>query len=179
MSSFEDLSPIEKKMLITLQAWAPVNTARKTESWMGVIFLSGQQKLVASLKELAGILPVGHLARVPGVKSWCKGVGVYRSIIFSVTDMADFLTQTMTPIERSTRILLIKQRDEYFGLLVNSVVGLEHLSPHEIVKKEKITEGVDKAYAPFITQACVTARWELPIFQCLALVQDPSFLDVI
>jgi twitching motility protein PilI len=176
-SAFDYLLSVEKQFAQSMSQLPQQHPIPQNLDWVGVIFLSGDHVLLTPLGEVVGILPVSFLASVPGVKPWLRGMGTYRNLLFPVTDLGGFLNQSLTNITKDARILLTQYKEEYFGLLVDRVLGLQRIAKPEI---EKIKEhNLPAEYEPFIAGAYSTVQLQLPIISCQAIIQHPRFKDVI
>ncbi|MCK5717526.1 MAG: chemotaxis protein CheW [Thiomargarita sp.] len=100
--------------------------------WRGIAFRLGETYLVTPIEQiLEVILYTGQLARVPGAKSWVKGLANIRGLLLPVIDLKDCLLKSKSiVIGEQTRMLMIKQdinQQTYIsaGLLVDAVLGLK------------------------------------------------------
>ncbi len=65
----------------------------------------------------------GQLTRVPGAKSWIKGLANVRGALLPVIDLRQYLGSGATPLTRNTRLLVVNHRDVPAGLMVDEVLG--------------------------------------------------------
>lgn len=150
----------------------------KGADWVGVVFLLADHVLLTPLVEITEILPVGALTPVPGVKPWLRGVTISRGELFAVTDLSGFLTQKIATITTYSRILVVSYLEEYSGLMVDRVLGLQHI-PEENRKASLSKTMANKKYEPYIIGAYFNEKMELPIMSCKTIVQNPRFRDVV
>jgi len=76
----------------------------------------------AKFYEIREILPyIGRLAKVPGAKSWVKGLANIRGILLPVIDLSGCLDGKPISIERHTRMLIINQAGISAGFLHRSL----------------------------------------------------------
>lgn len=146
------------------------------KGWMGLMFLSGHSVLMTPLEEVVGIVPVTDFAVIPGVKPWVLGMSSYRGEIFPVTDLDAMLTGRLCSLTKDARILIVSLQDEYSGLLVSRVLGLQRVTEQHSV--DKLPKGLMGEYYPFVTGAIINERFQLPIISCQAIVRHPHFKDV-
>lgn len=175
LSAFGYLYLIEQAVLVRDQKNASQPSDKK--GWMGLMFLSGHSVLMTPLEEVIGIVPVAKMSPVPKVKPWVLGMSTFRSEIFPVTDLAGMLSQKLSTITRDSRVLIIATQDEYSGLLVNRVLGLQRVTDQHSI--EKLPEGLMAEYKPFVVGAIINERFQLPIISCKLIVRHPLFKDVI
>lgn len=152
--------------------------ASKTKDWVGLSFLSGDHILLTPLDEILGILPVTTFAHVAGVKPWLLGMATYRDDIFTVSDLAGFLGQRMSPFNKHSRVLVIKMESEKAGLLVSRVLGLQRLSPEQTQNTGLALLPSEPIYEPFLLGS-VDANVVLPIISCKSVIKHPRFRDVL
>lgn len=100
-------------------------------TWAGIGFRVGDARLVAPLGVVREILTSPVLTRVPGAKSWMKGVANVRGNLLPVTDLGAFLSEQPTPMRRTTRVLVVSNGSIGAGLLVDEVLGLKHFFEEE------------------------------------------------
>lgn len=174
LSAFDYLQSIEQAERLNLKE---ANSPQSDNlGWVGLMFLSGHSVLMTPLKEVVGIIPVSTFAKVPNVKPWLLGMSSYRGKIFPVTDFAGMLTSELTVITKDSRILIIATGDEYSGLLVARVLGLQRVFEHHSV--EGLPFGLMAEYEPFVVGAIMNERFQLPIISCKSIVQHPQFKKV-
>jgi twitching motility protein PilI len=163
-----------KRAILSHATGLPYHDA-SIDNWVGVSFLTGQQVLLAQLEEVVEIMRVPYLAPVPGVKPWLLGMTTCRGELFPVTDLSGFLTGKASVLTLHSRILVIRSHEEYAGILVDRVLGLQRIASENQTKEWSST--IDEL-SPFITGAFVNEHLELPILSCKAIMEHPQFRDV-
>jgi twitching motility protein PilI len=99
--------------------------------WRGIAFRLGKSYLVTSMDQIREIIPyTSQLAKVPGAKSWVKGLANIRGLLLPVIDLNACLEETPIPINNRSRMLIINQANISAGLLVNEVLGIKHFPEH-------------------------------------------------
>jgi twitching motility protein PilI len=100
---------------------------RPPEIWAGVLFSVGDGSFLAPLADVAELLEVPRdITRVPGAKPWVSGVANNRGTLLPIFDLQAFLLGVPTPRTPRNRVLVVRQRELPFGLLVSEVVGIRH-----------------------------------------------------
>ncbi len=74
--------------------------------WSGVGFVMDGKKYVAPLDEVSEILSVPAYTRIPGARSWMKGVANVRGRLMTVMDLSGFLEKN-SPVQEKRRRLLV------------------------------------------------------------------------
>ncbi|MBN9287648.1 MAG: hypothetical protein BGO43_13780 [Gammaproteobacteria bacterium 39-13] len=163
-----------EKAILNFAKGMPVHQT-SIDNWVGVSFLTGDKVLLISLEEVVEIMRVPQLAPVPGVKPWLRGMATSRGELFAVTDFSGFLTQKISLLTHESRILVIHNADEYVGILVDRVLGLQRIA-NKNIKKAKTEIG--SSLAPFITNAFIHDEGEIPIIDSKPLILDHRFNDI-
>lgn len=172
---FDYLLSLEQRILENAPRRAYQSVSKN--QWMALSFLSGLNVLLTPLEEVSRILPVTSLTRVPGVKSWLRGLATYRGEAFPVTDLAGLSTKKLSIITKNTRIFMIQSHEGYCGLLIDRVLGLQHISKEN--KSKHNTSVLSPEYIPYMIGSIVISSSQLPIISCKAIVQHPRFRDCV
>ena len=77
--------------------------------------MAGELYLVAreETREVLGV-PTA-LTRVPGAKTWIKGLANVRGQLLPIIDLRQFLGSGVTPMTRNTRIIVVNHREDPGG----------------------------------------------------------------
>lgn len=156
-------------------ALLPVADADASKSWNGVGFRLGGHYCVAPIGDIAEVLVEPPVTRLPGVKSWIKGVANVRGRLLPLMDLTAFFNFDSAHGRVSRRILVVERGEIYIGMIVDEVFGLQHFSPDEFLAE---AEGVDPGVARFV-QGCYLhgdRRWAL--FRPLNMLEDQEFFNV-
>ena len=111
---------------------------RSEREWVGVAFrLSAENFLVAreETREVLGFPSV--VTRVPGAKTWIRGIANVRGQLLPVVDLRAFLGGGATNTGRSTRVLVANHREVPAGLLVDEVLGLPPLRRRRVFRRRR------------------------------------------
>jgi len=144
-------------------------------TWSGIGFRIDGKSLVTSLGEVREILHYPSLTRVPGAKSWVRGIANVRGNLLPIMDMKGFLEGAATEIGRQTRVLVIREGGMAAGLLVDEVLGLRHFFD------EEATEGppaCSEAMAAHLSGGYRQADVHWGLFSMQALADNPQFMEV-
>lgn len=94
--------------------------------WNGIGFSVAGQYCVVPMGEIAEVLGEPTATRLPGVKSWVKGVANVRGRLLPLLDLAHFLDANVAPGSGLRRVLVLERGDIYTGLVVDEVFGMQH-----------------------------------------------------
>ena len=118
------LRDIEKRSLQRAKG-LPLQVQVQNDSLV-IGFRIGDMKFVTPVDEVAELLTYPQLWRVPGTKSWVRGVANIRGNLLPIMDLQDYLTKSVTSLTPSSRVLVVNHAGVFSGLLVDAVLGLKH-----------------------------------------------------
>jgi len=101
------------------------------DDWVGIGFRINNIPLLAKMDEITEISPLPETIRVPGVKSWVKGLANVRGSLMPVLDMRAYLFGDETELHQNSRVLIINHKGLSAGLLVDEVYGMRRFKPEE------------------------------------------------
>ncbi len=146
----------------------------KVSSWSGVVFKLHGEKYLAPLEEVAEILDVPMLTRVPGAKSWVRGIANVRGTLLPIMDLQGFLYNRPNK-NRNQRLLVINRGDFLSSIVVDDVLGLQHFEDFE--RSQELPE-IDTEVEPYIEDSFSRGDQVWPVFKLSALAEDIDFLQV-
>lgn len=143
--------------------------------WVGVALrMAGEMFLVAreETREVLGI--PNALTRVPGARSWVKGLANVRGQLLPVLDLRQFLGSGVTPVTRLARVVVVHHREIPAGLLVDEVLGFRRFAeaefsgdvPPTVVRCERYLAGAFRR-----------GQEQWPVLSLRTLVESQAFLD--
>jgi twitching motility protein PilI len=143
--------------------------------WRGIAFRLGQTYLVTRLSEIREIIPYpNQLAKVPGAKSWIKGLANIRGLLLPVIDLnVTLLLENATTINNRSRLLIINQEGIDAGLLVDDVLGIKNFL---LETQDKNTPCKEAAIIPFAGGMFTDEEKTWTVFDMQALVKHELFL---
>jgi twitching motility protein PilI len=127
---FELLKELEKRSRSVTAGNAP--EAASGNEWVGVAFRMGGETFLVAREETREVL--GHPAvvtRIPGAKSWVKGLANIRGQLLPMLDLRQFLGSGATTPGRNTRIVVVNHREIPAGLIVDEVLGFRRFAEQE------------------------------------------------
>lgn len=127
------------------------------------------------LDELGELLEVPRCTRLPGVKSWVRGIANVRGRLIPLIDFAAFLGERPQAPDNRQRVLLIERDGVAAGLVVDEVVGMKHFRVDSYSEER---ETVPPGLARFVPGTFVDNGEHWPLFRPEALFGHQDFLDV-
>ncbi len=143
--------------------------------WSGVGFTLNGRRYVAPMDEVSEILTVPRYTQVPGVQSWVKGIANVRGRLMPVMDLTGFLNNPSKLQLKRRRVLALERGELYSGLVVDEVLGMQHL------QRELFTQDIPEEYAdttPYLKGGFATEKGFWAWFSLYELARDPRFLNV-
>jgi twitching motility protein PilI len=127
---FELLKELEKRSRAVVAGSAP--EAAAGQEWVGVAFRMGGETFLAAREETREVLGYpAVVTRIPGAKSWVKGLANVRGQLLPMLDLRQFLGSGMTSAGRNTRVVVVNHRDIPAGLMVDEVLGFRRFAERE------------------------------------------------
>ncbi len=127
---FELLKELEKRSRPAVGGGAPDPNAGK--EWVGVAFRMGGETFLVAREETREVLGYpAVVTRIPGTKSWVKGLANVRGQLLPMLDLRQFLGSGMTTPGRNTRVVVVNHRDIPAGLIVDEVLGFRRFAERE------------------------------------------------
>ena len=173
LQAFEILQTVEKRGLEN----AGLSTREDDLSrfWTGVGFrISGNDYLV-NLKEVSEILSIPQHTKVPGAKSWVKGLANIRGTLLPILDLHGFLGRKTPAALRRQRLLVVNYSGIHCGVIVDEVLGMNHHEDENWVKDVAIA---DEAMTPFLKGGFYDEDKLWNVFSLFTLVDTPAFRQV-
>jgi twitching motility protein PilI len=170
---FELLAELDK-----LGRGASTGTAEQAASsreWVGVALrMAGELYLIARDETREVLAVPSSLTRVPGAKSWVKGLANVRGSLLPVIDLRQFFGSGVTATSRNTRVIVVNHRDVPAGLMVDEVLGFRRFqegefsadAPPTVVRVERYLAGSFKRGPD---------QW--PVLSMRTLVESQAFQD--
>lgn len=144
------------------------------ERWTGVGFSLDGVHYVTPLSEVAEILTLPALTRVPGAKSWVRGIANVRGMLLPVMDLHGYFGRSARPSKRQ-RVLVMNHAGVFSGVVVDDVLGLQHFDYEDAVEVSLPEDDPRQAYLAGGFQR----KGELwTIFSLYALAENETFLQV-
>ena len=146
---------------------------QQDEQWRGIIFMLNGNQVISSTSEVSEIIEVpGSLTKVPNTAPWMMGLTNFHGESLPVTDLQHFVSGTATEQDYKCKVLVIRNRGKYLGLLVPAVLGLRHI-PDEF-RSDYVT--LEDRLDVFIYEQFDFEDQILPLVNIAALIGDTEFL---
>jgi twitching motility protein PilI len=135
---FELLLELERRAKAAIAARDGADTS--SEEWVGIGFRLGAERFVAPRGDVREILPLPEsVTRVPGAKSWLRGIANIRGQLITVVDLRSFLGAGRSQPDRRARVLLAASREVPTALVVDEVLGFRRFGEDEFSEEPPAT----------------------------------------
>ena len=74
--------------------------------------------------DVAEVIPMPRVTRLPGTPSWVCGVGNWRGHVLPLVDLRPLLQVAVVPLPSSARVVVVSMGDVEVGLVAEAVSGL-------------------------------------------------------
>ena len=170
---FELLKELEKRSRAVTAGNVPQPTAGR--EWVGVAFRMGGETFLVAREETREVLGYpAAVTRIPGAKSWVKGLANVRGQLLPMLDLRQFLGSGSTASGRNTRIIVVNHREIPAGLMVDEVLGFRRFAESEFNAEAPPT--VIRCDS-FLAGAFRRGGEVWPVLSLKSLVESQSFLQ--
>ncbi len=168
---FDLLREIERRSRAAA-AGAQVDDAGLAE-WVGVGFRLADERFVVPRDEIREVLMVPPaITRVPGAKSWVRGLANVRGHLLPLMDLREFLGYGVGGTERSARALVANSSEFPVGLVVDEVFGFRRFVDRELAEEAPAT----RIRAERFLTGCFRRGGEVwPVFSLARLLDARDF----
>ena len=92
----------------------------------GLAFNLGSHRYIIPISEITEVISVTEFTSIPRVPGWLIGIANVRGNLVTLLDLHQFIFNKQSELDmRTRRTLLIKYESHYFGLLIDSIIGMK------------------------------------------------------
>ena len=170
---FELLKELERRgRAVSAQAGQEGQSGRE---WVGVALRMAGELFLAAREETREVLSVPPaLTRVPGAKSWIRGLANVRGQLLPIIDLRQFIGSGVAPATRNTRVLVVNHREIPAGLLVDEVLGFRRFAESEFSGDAPPTVARCERY---LAGAFRRAEEHWPVLSLRSILESPAFAE--
>ena len=170
---FELLKELEKRSRNVGAGSAPESPSG--QEWVGVAFRMGGETFLVAREETREVLGYpAAVTRIPGAKSWVKGLANIRGQLMPMLDLRQFLGSGTTTPGRNSRIIVVNHRESPAGLVVDEVLGFRRFTESEFNAEPPPTVIRCESY---LAGAFRRGGEVWPVLGLKGLVESQSFLQ--
>jgi twitching motility protein PilI len=170
---FELLKELERRSRTVTAASTPEpGTGRE---WVGVACRMGGETFLIAREETREVLGYpAVITRIPGAKSWVKGLANVRGSLLPMLDLRQFLGSGTTTPGRNTRVVVVNHREIPAGLIVDEVLGFRRFAESDFNPEAPPTVIRCDVY---LAGAFRRGGEVWPVLSLKSLVESQSFLQ--
>ena len=170
---FELLQRLEQRNRSS--AGTNASQASPEREWVGVACRMGGEIFLVAREETREVLGYpAAVTRIPGAKTWVKGLANVRGQLLPMLDLRQFLGSGQTTIGRNTRVVVVNHREVPAGLVVDEVLGFRRFAEREFNADPPPTVIRCDTY---LAGAFRRGGEVWPVLSMKALVESQSFLQ--
>lgn len=149
--------------------------AERGGEWIGVGFRLGTDHFVTDRVDVKEVLSMpDFMTRVPGAKSWLRGIANVRGQLITIVDLKAFLGGGISMPDRRSRVLVASSRDVPTGLLVDEVLGFRRFNASDY-RRDAVTPMI--RCESYIEGSYRRGAEAWPYFRLPKLLADEQFLS--
>jgi twitching motility protein PilI len=138
----------------------------------------GEERWLIDLAEAGEIVPVPQqISAVPMTKQWFKGMANLRGTLHTVTDLAQYAQEGVTPMNRESRLLSMAGRfNVNASIIVTKMLGLRKVEELKAISNPGASTYSDKPWAGAFWRDSQGHVWRDLVLSKLAL--EESFIQI-
>jgi len=98
----------------------------------GVILRFAGARYAVDMRNVAEVVPVPPMTRVPGGPPWLTGVVNWRGRVLPVVDLRPLVGAPLSPMPTSARLVVLTEEDVEVALIADMVPGLLDCDPESL-----------------------------------------------
>lgn len=114
-----------------------------TRNWTALAFRLGEETFVSPLGQVAEILPMPAVTRLPLAQPWVLGVANLRGELTPIVDMMGLLGRGRVPADPRARVIVSRREAWPLGMLVSESLGLRHFQAEARRPLEATLQGLE------------------------------------
>lgn len=113
----------------------------------GVILRFAGARYAVDMANVAEVVPVPVLTRIPGGPTWLSGVVNWRGRVLPVIDLRPLVGAALSPLPTSARLVVLAEADVEVGIVADMVPGLLDCNSHDL---EPVPATIAPGIAPLV-----------------------------
>lgn len=116
-------------------------------------FMLGEEEYGIPLQRISEIIKPRAITEVPRVPHFVMGILTLRGVVIPVFDLAKRLSLGRVTISKASRIIIVYQKEDKVGLLVDRVRDVVRVLPRDIEPPPPVIAGVDMQFLEGVGRA--------------------------
>ena len=151
-----------------------VSNDNEVNRWSGIAFEMMGQYFVAPLGEVSEVIYPPKYTPVPNTQPWVVGLANIRGRLLSVSDLAQYMSGHRSQYSPTQKVLCINHNDQYVGLVVDQVLGIQHFNKKSFFSK---TTELDKNLQEYCQGYFHQHNQQWHVFLFSSLLQNPKYMN--
>lgn len=141
--------------------------------WSGLGFAVGGCHLAVTLEDVAEVVKVPPLTRVPGTKPWVSGIVNLRGTVITAVDFAGYLGLEKRRSTQRRRLLVFSAEAWTSGLIVDEIYGMRAFYDGD---QSGRSDSLTSALKSYVAEAYRSEDAVWHVFKPSRLLNDSAFL---
>ena len=109
----------------------------------GLAFNLGVHQYIVSIVDIDEVIAISNYTSIPRSQKWLKGISNIRGNLVTLLDLHNIIFDAPSQADsQSKRALLVKQDSNYFGLVIDSIIGMKSY------QSDKASDQVPNSFDP-------------------------------
>lgn len=169
---FELLRELERRSQRAVSGQA---VATGAGDWVGVAVRIGDHAMLVAREEVREVLDFPPVTRVPGARSWMRGICNVRGQLVPVVDVSAFALDEEIRPGRSTRLIVVNHPNIPAGMVVDEVMGFRRFSGDEFDPR---ASGLVSGMEDYLVGCYRRGQEVWPVISMVQLIESSRFADV-
>ncbi len=181
MAASEDRTPFEYLLSVDRKCIALQGGLVQQESDVsfshGLAFQLSTHKYIIPIADVTEVLAVNDLTGIPRSPSWLVGIANVRGNLITLLDTHEFIFGK--PIQGkvdSKRMLLVNQDIHYYGLIIDSIIGMKSFNADQGI--DEVPEGFDYDHIDHISAFYSSGEEWFAALSIQSLLSDERFAQL-
>ena len=174
-TAFEYLLYIDEKCVE--HAGGVVLQQESTSFSHGLAFNVGKHQYLIPITDLEEVVAISSYTSLPCAPAFLKGITNVRGNLITMLDLHEFIfaSKSSAPF-RTRRALLVKQKANYFGLIVDSIIGMK--SFHDDNGVQEVPEEFDSDFLDYISAFHMSGEAWYAMLSINNILTDHRFTEI-
>lgn len=174
-SPFEYLISVDRKCVVHQEGLVPLES--EVSFSHGLAFQLGAHKYLVPITDVSEVLSINEYTHIPRSPSWLVGISNVRGNLITLLDLHNFIFYKKTNSKyTSKRMLLVKQDTHYYGLIIDSIIGMKSFNAEQ--GSDEVPPGFDTEHIDHISAFYRSGEEWFAALSINSLLADPRFTEL-
>lgn len=140
----------------------------------GLAFNLGAHQYIVPIADINEVIAISNYTSIPRSQGWLTGISNIRGNLVTLLDLHNIIFDTSSTADlQSKRALLVKQDSNYYGLVIDSIIGMKSYQSDKA--SDQVPDGFDPNYIGHISAFYQSGEEWFAALSILNLLQDERF----